>query len=521
MKKQLITKKIIGTTVLTLAISAIGVWGFHPAPAQASALTQQAQEQETKTDAFGLAASDSSKATGVELGKENTTADEKTSADGVDSAPPGEGTEDSSSEQDSKESASSDNDKASGEESAKNQTNEEEKSSDKDDVDMNGGNTTAGTVDTVTSQLDKEVAGMAQAQQEEADKQKKKAAKKKAAEKEKAAEKIEVESNLYKVEKKDNGGNVSASGMSGTVIVKSSEWEDYLFPDVKSEMNIREDADTDSKIVGKLRKGNRAKIIEEKKGWYKIKSGDVTGYVSSDYILTGKKAAKVAEEVGKDLATVQTAGLRLRDEADLDSKILKVLKSGEKLEVADTEETSKSSGNKKNNKKKNKNEKWTAVKYGDTVAYVNSKYVEVETDYEEAISMEELQKQQAAAAAGGGSTTATRSSYSAGDSDVNLMAAVIQLEAGSNYQGQLAVGSVIMNRVRSGRFPNSISGVIYQRGQFSTASRARSLASHPSESAKSAARAVLSGVETTGGCLFFHAAYTGHSGRNIGGNVFY
>ena len=50
------------------------------------------------------------------------------------------------------------------------------------------------------------------------------------------------------------------------------------------------------------------------------------------------------------------------------------------------------------------------------------------------------------------------------------MAAIIYCEAGAEpYQGKVAVGAVIMNRVRSSRFPNTISGVIYQKGQFGPA----------------------------------------------------
>ena len=92
------------------------------------------------------------------------------------------------------------------------------------------------------------------------------------------------------------------------------------------------------------------------------------------------------------------------------------------------------------------------------------------------------------------------------------------------YQGQLAVGAVVMNRVRSGSFPNSISGVVYQSGQFTPASSgklARVLNSgNISGSCYQAANDALAGADNTGGCLYFHAGTSG-SGTVIGNQIFY
>lgn len=65
-------------------------------------------------------------------------------------------------------------------------------------------------------------------------------------------------------------------------------------------------------------------------------------------------------------------------------------------------------------------------------------------------------------------------SYVPSDSDLYLLGAIIQCEAdGEPYEGKLAVGSVVMNRVRSSYFPNTVSGVIYQSGQFSPVASGR------------------------------------------------
>ena len=107
----------------------------------------------------------------------------------------------------------------------------------------------------------------------------------------------------------------------------------------------------------------------------------------------------------------------------------------------------------------------------------------------------------------------------------DLLAAIIQCEAGGEpYSGQLAVGAVVMNRVKSGSFPNSISGVIYQSGQFTPASSgklARVLSSgNISSSCYQAAAEALSGADNTGGAKYFHAGTRG-SGTVIGSQIFY
>ena len=112
-------------------------------------------------------------------------------------------------------------------------------------------------------------------------------------------------------------------------------------------------------------------------------------------------------------------------------------------------------------------------------------------------------------------------------SDVALMAGILQCEAGGSYEGMIAVGTVIMNRVASPRFPNSLKGVVYQKGQFgpvSSGKLARVLAKGPNSSAYSAAKAVLGGErhEKVSDCYFFNGTrWTDRDGVKIGGNVFW
>lgn len=120
--------------------------------------------------------------------------------------------------------------------------------------------------------------------------------------------------------------------------------------------------------------------------------------------------------------------------------------------------------------------------------------------------------------------------FDASPSDTALLAAVLECECGASYEGMLAVGTIIMNRVESSRFPNSIPDVIYQKGQFYPAGSGKLnkvLSRGPSSSAYSAAQAVLNGTRhsAVSGCYFFYAAWyaeqRGVSGVNVGGNVFF
>ena len=107
--------------------------------------------------------------------------------------------------------------------------------------------------------------------------------------------------------------------------------------------------------------------------------------------------------------------------------------------------------------------------------------------------------------------------------ETTILAATIQLEAGNEpYEGQVAVGAVIMNRVRSGGYPNSISGVVYQAGQFSVSGRiAATAASGVKSSCMQAAQAAIGGMDNTGGALSFAPVSSGRGGLVIGNHSFY
>ncbi|MBD5546441.1 MAG: cell wall hydrolase [Lachnospiraceae bacterium] len=118
------------------------------------------------------------------------------------------------------------------------------------------------------------------------------------------------------------------------------------------------------------------------------------------------------------------------------------------------------------------------------------------------------------------------SEISFAEGDRYLLANLIYCEAGNQpYEGQVAVGAVVMNRVMSSVFPDTVVGVIYQNKQFSPVASGRlalALAEdHATAACYKAADAAMAGQTTVGNCLFFRTPIEGLTGTQIGGHIFY
>ena len=108
-------------------------------------------------------------------------------------------------------------------------------------------------------------------------------------------------------------------------------------------------------------------------------------------------------------------------------------------------------------------------------------------------------------------TSGSSSNSSYNSSDVYLLAKCIYAESrGEPYLGQVAVGAVVLNRVKSSAFPNSISGVIYQPYAF-TAVLDGQINLEPNDTAYSAARDAMNGWDPTNGCLYYYNPATATS----------
>ncbi len=112
------------------------------------------------------------------------------------------------------------------------------------------------------------------------------------------------------------------------------------------------------------------------------------------------------------------------------------------------------------------------------------------------------------------------------DGDLALLAAIIYCEAGGEpYAGKLAVGAVVINRLLSSKYPDTVLGVITQKKQFSPVASGRFevvlTAGRANEDCYKAAREAMSGVTNVGNCLYFRTPIEGLTGISIGGHIFY
>lgn len=289
---------------------------------------------------------------------------------------------------------------------------------------------------------------------------------------------------------------------------EENEWSNRVMANVEEDMNIRTAPDENSELAGKFYRGDVAEVISVEGEWTQIVSGNATGFVKNEYLVYGNEANELANEVCSMYATVNTDGLRLRSEPNEEAGIITTAGNGDKLKVDKTAEAA---------------EGWIPVHTSDATAYVSADYVEVALNLGTALTSEEVAAKEAEKAKA--EEKAKKPAASANSDEVTLLGALIQCEAGSgSYEGMVAVGAVVMNRVRSGSYPGSISGVIYQGGQFPPAlngSVANVAASGVRSACLQAAREAINGTDNTNGALSFRSASSGYQGTIIGANVFF
>lgn len=155
---------------------------------------------------------------------------------------------------------------------------------------------------------------------------------------------------------------------------KSANWgyTNLGIADVSDNLNIRAVAAEDGRLVGKLPKDAACEVLDMDDTWAHIQSGNVDGYVSRDYLLTGALARLKAEELATTVATVTTDSLKVRAEPNTDSEVITLVPRGEELEVSAVEGD------------------WVKVFLDDDEVFVSGEYVEVSAELGTAITMSEL-----------------------------------------------------------------------------------------------------------------------------------
>lgn len=122
-------------------------------------------------------------------------------------------------------------------------------------------------------------------------------------------------------------------------------------------LNIRQEASTDSEVIGILTNHNACELLEDAGEWYKVTSGKVTGYVNKQYLVTGDEAEAIAEQEIKTVATVNTETLNVRAEKSTESAVLSQVGNSEAFTV-----NSVADG-------------WVEISVDDSVGYISQDYV--------------------------------------------------------------------------------------------------------------------------------------------------
>lgn len=160
------------------------------------------------------------------------------------------------------------------------------------------------------------------------------------------------------------------------VAAQKSDFENIAVSQVTGYVNIREQATTSSNIVGKIYNHCAAAIegtVEGEGGaWYKIKSGTVEGYIKAQYFITGEAAEQLAQQIGREFATVNADNLRLREHPDLTSNTLTLLSQGARYVVLGEE-----------------GDFFKVAIDTDLEGYIASSYCKTTIEFDEAVSLQE------------------------------------------------------------------------------------------------------------------------------------
>ena len=302
--------------------------------------------------------------------------------------------------------------------------------------------------------------------------------------------------------------------------------------DAKDMLDIHAEANTASAVIGQVMEDGHVAILAKYNDWVQIQAGEIAGWVPAENLVeteisneeavaaneqviaerTGETASEdeffAEEEVQQD----ETAALQAEASEAAQNEIEEVQAAEEAARI-EAEAQAKAAAEEAARIEAEAQAKAAAEEAARIEAEAQAKAAA-----EEAARIE-AEAQQAALAA----QTAQTAAISA--EELKLLANIIYCEAGSeSYVGKVAVGNVIMNRVKSASQPNTITEVVYAKGQFSpvrNGSLQRALSSDKADAAcYQAAIEALAGAQPVGGKLFFRRN-NGRSGQVIGHHVFY
>lgn len=176
--------------------------------------------------------------------------------------------------------------------------------------------------------------------------------------------------------------DVQKSPHTVSVVASQGNYENIAVSQVSDYVNIRENPNTDSTIVGKIYNNCAATILETVEGeggkWYRIQSGAVTGYIKAQYFVTGDSAEQLARSIRREFVTISADGLRLRAEPNLTSTTLTLLSQGAEYIVVDDE-----------------GDFFKVEIDEDLVGYISKNYCTARVEFDQAVTLQEEKEKKA------------------------------------------------------------------------------------------------------------------------------
>ena len=283
--------------------------------------------------------------------------------------------------------------------------------------------------------------------------------------------------------------------------------------DAKDMLDIHAEANTASAVIGQVMEDGHVAILAKYNDWVQIQAGEIAGWVPAENLVETEISNEEAVAANEQVIAERTGATASEDEFFAEEEVQQdetAALQAEASEAAQNEIEEVQAAEEAARIEAEAQAKAAAEEAAQLEAEAQAKAAA-----EEAARLE-AEAQQAALAAQTAAVSAE---------ELKLLANIIYCEAGSeSYVGKVAVGNVIMNRVKSASQPNTITEVVYAKGQFSpvrNGSLQRALSSDKADAAcYQAAIEALAGAQPVGGKLFFRRN-NGRSGQVIGHHVFY
>ena len=282
--------------------------------------------------------------------------------------------------------------------------------------------------------------------------------------------------------------------------------------DAKDMLDIHAEANTASAVIGQVMEDGHVAILAKYNDWVQIQAGEIAGWVPAENLVETEISNEEVVAANEQVIAERTGATASEDEFFAEEEVQQDETAALQAEASEAAQ--------------NEIEEVQAAEEAARIeAEAQAKAAAEEAARIEAEAQAKAAEEAARLAAEAQQAALAAQTAAISTEELKLLANIIYCEAGSeSYVGKVAVGNVIMNRVKSASQPNTITEVVYAKGQFSpvrNGSLQRALSSDKADAAcYQAAIEALAGAQPVGGKLFFRRN-NGRSGQVIGHHVFY